>query len=148
VAGVLEHFCRYEANSAEEEEEEEEEEACFGYATEHGLAKLVHREEWGPRAQAVLYALGELKECGSRAGSRCESGDWPHVLHGESLLVQRYCDYGSKSPSQVVGCIHNVSPAIVLGYARRPYATPAARYAVGERTACGSDSGPFCVERL
>jgi hypothetical protein len=109
--------------------------------------KLVHREEWGPRAQAVLYAFGEVKDCGSQAGSRCEPWDWPRVLNGESLLVQRYCSYGAKSPAQLVGCIHNVSPAVVLAYARRAFATLAASYAVGDRTDCGSDSGPFCVER-
>jgi hypothetical protein len=141
VAGVLEHFCRYEADGANAED------ACFSYATEHGSDKLIHREEWGPRAQAVLYALGEMKECGSRAGTRCEPGDWPHVVEGESLLVQRYCNYGSRSAAQLVGCIHNVSPATVLSYARRAYPTHAASYAIGDRTDCGYDSGSFCVER-
>lgn len=141
VGIALEHFCRYEAESANAEG------ACFSYATEHGLDRWVRREEWGPRAQAVLYALGELKECGSRAGSRCQPGDWPHVLEGESLVVQRYCSYGSQSSTQLVGCIRNVSPGAVLAYARRAYATDAASYAIGDRTDCGYDSGLFCVER-
>ena len=134
---VIERFCRYEAAS------EDAEDACFSRATEHGFEGVVQREEWGPRAQAALYALGEIKGCLSRAGPRCEPGDWPPVNEHESLLVLRYCNYGSVSAAQLAGCTHHVYRVNVLDYARRAYPTNAASYAVGDRTDCGSDSGPF-----
>ncbi|HET7590974.1 MAG TPA: hypothetical protein VFK14_12440 [Solirubrobacterales bacterium] len=140
VGVVLEHFCRYEAVS------EDAEDTCFTFATNHGLDKLVHREEWGPRAQAALYALGEIKGCLSQAGPRCQPGDWPPVFTHESLLVNRYCNYGSVSAAQLVGCTRHVYRVNVLDYARRAYPTNAASYAIGDRTDCGYDSGPFCVE--
>ncbi|MDX6609691.1 MAG: hypothetical protein QOF85_1616 [Solirubrobacterales bacterium] len=135
VGVVLEHFCSYEAFS------DADESACFTEATEHGFDKVVRREEWGPRAQAVLYALGEVKDCLSRAGSQCERGDWPPVLEHESLLVSRYCAYGASSIAQLHGCVQHVTPSTV-----RTYRTNAERYAVGDRTTCGYDSGPFCVD--
>ena len=116
VVGVLEHFCRYESAT------EDDEQTCF----ENGSERELHREEWGPRAQAVLYALGEVRECLSRAGSRCEPASWK--LHRRtSLLVERYCNYGAKSEAQIGGCVHNVSPAEVLAYASRSYPTAAVR---------------------
>jgi hypothetical protein len=134
VGGVLEHFCRYQYAS------EDDEVTCVANGSEREL----HREEWGPRAQAVLYALGEVKGCLSKAGSRCETATWK-VHRRSSLLVERYCNYGAKSEAQIIGCIHNVSPAEVLGYAGRQYATAAASYAVGDRTNCGYAAGPFCL---
>jgi hypothetical protein len=133
VAGVLEHFCQYEANTGDQVQQ------CF----EAGSEKMLHREEWGPRAQATLYALGEIKGCLSKAGNECEPATWT-VDRRSSLLVERYCAYGSKSGAQEVGCIDHVRPPEVFSYAHRSYPTNAAIYAIGDSTSCGYDSGPFC----
>ncbi|HEX2392913.1 MAG TPA: hypothetical protein VHI77_08345 [Solirubrobacterales bacterium] len=138
VAGVLEHFCRYEAAS------EGIQEQCFSEGISSGAEKLLSREEWGPKAQAVLYAIGELKDCGSKSGPRCEPGDWPPVLENDVLLVDRYCAYGSESWAQYAGCYSHVRRQTVLAYANRSYPTNASSYAVGVSTDCGYDSGPFC----
>jgi hypothetical protein len=135
VGIALERYCRYDAAS------EDDEANCFDYATEHGFDKLMHREEWGSKAQAVLYALGEIKDCLSRSGPRCKPPDWPDETEGWSLLVRRYCAYGSISYAQMIGCNRHVTPSTV-----RTYSTNAEQYAVGDQINCGYDAGPFCVE--
>lgn len=139
VAGVLEHFCRYEANS------EDQEQRCFEDGISGGAEKMLHREEWGPRAQAVLYALGEMPGCLSHSGKRCELATWSVQTRPPSLLLKRYCYYGSKSTAQVAGCLAHVDEIKVVLYGTRTYPTNAGSYAVGDRTDCGYDSGPFCV---
>jgi hypothetical protein len=135
IGEVLERYCSYSATS------EDDDVNCFTYATEHGFEKLLHHEEWGPKAQAVLYAIGEVKGCLSRSGERCVPGNWPDATEGSSLLVRRYCAYGSASYAQLVDCNRHVTPSTV-----RTYTTSAEEYATGDRINCGYDAGPFCVE--
>jgi len=138
VAGVAEHFCRYEADSADEEQD------CFSTLIDGNTERTMHREEWGPRAQAMIYALGELPGCGSKAGSQCEPATW-EVKRSETLVAQRYCAYGSSSAAQFAGCIAHVRPSGIIGDAVGKYAaTNADSNAVGDKTDCGYDSGPFC----
>ena len=123
VAGVLEHFCQYEANT------EDQVQQCF----EAGSEKMLHREEWGPRAQATLYALGEIKGCLSKAGNECEPATWT-VDRRSSLLVERYWRLRLEVGSAGGRMIDHVRPSEVFSYARRGYPTNAAIYAIGDRT--------------
>lgn len=133
VAGVLEHFCQYEADSEDETQE------CF----DGGGEKLLLRQEWGPHAQAMLYALGEVKGCLSKAGSECEAATWT-VDRKHSLLVERYCAYGSETAAQLGGCLAHVRKVEVLARGLRTLPTEAGSYAVGDRVNCGYSAGPFC----
>ncbi len=136
---LLERFCRYGAVSTEAEDD------CVAAAAKDP-SKLIHREEWGPRAQAVLYAIGEISSCLSRAGPRCTPGAWP-PHRDESLLVERYCAYGAVSAARRRECLLSVDRAEVLARAHRANPTHAASYAIGDRTRCGGDAGTFCIER-
>lgn len=56
--------------------------------------------------------------------------------------VGLYCIYGSVDKAQYKGCLTHVSPEEVLHRH-----TDAAEYALGNRTTCGTDSGPACAPR-
>ena len=64
---------------------------------------------------------------------------WLTAHDARDNYLRYYCEYGAKSSAQLDGCMEHVTTEDV-----NKLDTQAARFARGETSECGPDSGPYC----
>jgi hypothetical protein len=136
VAAFVGRYCRYAATSQEQASN------CVGrFDSASSPHQAVEEELRGPNAQAVLYALGDVRTCRSQAGPLCEPASWGRLDRGGEDVIARYCAYGASSRARLKECADHAGLTAI-----EASDTNAARFARGDLTACLEDAGRFCAD--